>query len=133
MVLLTFSTLKDELLDRSKKTTIRKNVSYWTRIFWRTWAHKGESPTLDMWWLNPRNRHPDCYKMGQALLSRHDVKFGSEFTLQDALDDGFGSLEALYKALEDRNKMSIWEVREAQWIILRFTWLNGYPMKGGKS
>lgn len=132
MVLLTFNSKKKQLLDGSKETTIRKNVDYWWSMSQR-YLERSQPLIFDMWWLNPRNQHPDCYKMGQSHNVSMVVKPGSAFSDYDAELDGFNSLNHLIQRLAFINKMTFDEVLNSDWIILRFDWLNGYPKKGGTS
>jgi hypothetical protein len=128
MVLLTFSECEDRLLNKSKTSTIRKNIEYWDKFF-----DIPNGYTLHVHWQNPRTRHPDHYFMGLAEPFGSVEEYGRNFTLETAQDDGFDSLEELLNTLARMHKMTLGEVFSMKWIIGYFSWLNGYPMKGGKS
>ncbi len=114
MTLLTFSTLKDKLIRGEKKQTIRLNVSYWSDVI-------DKNNKLDIWWLNPRNQHPDCHKMGIAAGS-YVIKRGNDLTDEDAIKDGFGGLGELIDKLMILHKFGRSDVLKSQWIIITWQW-----------
>lgn len=114
MTLLTFNTLHYKLITHKKQQTIRKNVKYWsTRL--------DRNKKLDIWWKNPRNQHPDCYKIGIGTGS-YVIKHGYDFTTEDATNDGFSNLNELLYTLMKLHKLSWYEVRNALWIIITWEW-----------
>lgn len=121
MALLSFSVLEDKLLDGSKTQTIRANIDWWIKALY-------SKKTLKVWW-KPRTK--DRYKLGEADLNVILVKYGSEFDLDIAKADGFDSVDELIEALAGRHKISRRSILRRQWAILKFTWLDGYPEKGG--
>lgn len=131
MVLLTFNTKHKELKNGSKKQTIRLNIGYypyWVRVKDRIWQKRinGIEEYLHIWWRNPRNKLPDCYKMGIAKFIDYDTKYGSELTYKDAKLDGFLTLEQLLTELGKRNKISLKEVLDNIWAIISFKWVEKY-------
>lgn len=114
MTLLTFSTLKNKLLNGEKQQTIRYNVSYWSKVL-------DGNKKLDIWWLNPRNQHPDCYKMGVAEGS-YTLKRGSNFTHKDAVKDGFDDLDELLNVLMMLHKLTKSEVLDREWVVMSWEW-----------
>ncbi len=117
MTLLTFSTLQKELLSGDKQQTIRKNVKFWSNRLDR-------NQKLDIWWKNPRNQHPDCYKIG-IETGDYEIKQGYDFTEEDALKDGFDNRQELIETLMKLHKLSRDEVRRAAWIIITWGWSDG--------
>lgn len=131
MVVLSFSTLEKELLDGSKKQTVRENIEYWSRFFTPENDYK-----LHIHWRNPRIRHPDHYFMGMAEPLGYTVKKGIYFTLADATKDGFltttySPIWNLWNWLSENHNLTLAEVQQKEWIICYYDWLNGYPKKGG--
>ncbi len=114
MTLLTFNTLHHKLLSGDKQQTIRKNVSYWSKRL-------DSNQKLDIWWLNPRNQHPDCYKIGIGE-GDYEIKQGYDFTEEDASKDGFDNRQELIETLMRLHKLSRDEVRRAAWIIITWGW-----------
>jgi hypothetical protein len=118
MTLLTFNTLKDKLLNGEKQQTIRQNVSYWSKVL-----ENGNK--LDIWWLNPRNRHPDCYKMGVAV-GTHTIKQGKYLTHEDAVKDGFCDVDELINILMSLHKYSRPEALGFDWLVISWKWIERY-------
>lgn len=127
MTLLTFNTLQKELLSGEKQQTIRKNVKFWSKRL-------DSNQKLDIWWKNPRNQHPDCYKIGVATGS-YVIKHGYDFTTKDAIKDGFSNLYELFYTLMKLHKLSWYDVRQALWIIITWEWSDYRAMEklGGKT
>jgi len=110
MTLLTFNTLQDELISGKKKQTIRLNVKYWS-------SRLDSNTKLDIWWLNPRNKHPNCHKMGIGAGS-YITKRGWCLSRKDAMKDGFKNLKELREKLMKLNDLTLSEVLESKWIII---------------
>lgn len=125
-MLVTFSVeeLYEKLMDLIKDQTIRANVEYYRKC----WDHGVR--TLDIWWKNPRNRTPDCYKMGEANWTEIILLKGKDFDGRVATRDGFDTVEDLIRALSQLKEMTIDEVMEKQWVIIRWKWIDGpHPRK----
>ena len=114
MTLLTFKTNKDKIKHGIKKQTIRLNVAYWLKVF-------DSTNKLDIWWLNPRNQHPDCYKMGIAS-GEIKTKYGRDLTEEDAVKDGFDSLDELLDTLMMLNKLTRTEVLSRELVVISWKW-----------
>lgn len=112
MTLITFNTLKEKLISGEKKQTIRQNVPYWSKRL-------NKNTKLDIWWLNPRNQHPDCYKMWIAQ-GKYTIKRGYGLSKKDAQMDGFDTLDELLNTLMSLHKLTLSKALTAEWIII--TW-----------
>jgi len=82
-------------------------------------------PKLDVWWLNPRNRHPDCRKLGIAFGTATPI-YGHEFTAVTAKNDGYDTLYELFNILMELHSMEYEAVMDHQWASIRWTWTERY-------
>jgi hypothetical protein len=121
MMLLTFSVLYDKLIDGSKTQTTRANYEYWDSA----WARGVR--VLDIWWRSPRVKkyNPDCYKMGIGQWTEFFVVPGKLFNQELATRDGFGSVDEYVKALAEKHNMTIADVLDMKWTIIRWKWKEG--------
>jgi hypothetical protein len=106
-----------------KKQTIRLNVAYWLKVF-------NSTNKLDIWWLNPRNQHPDCYKMGVAS-GEIKTKYGKDLTDEDAFKDGFDSLGELLETLMMLHHFTKSEVLGRAWVVVLWVWSYEPVCSGG--
>lgn len=118
MTLFTFNTSYDKLVNETKLHSIRYNSDYWI-------YRVEKNPKLDIWWLNPRNQHPDCKKLGIARGTATPM-YGHEFTAMTARDDGYDSLYDLLEILMQLHKIECEEVLEHRWASIRWTWTERY-------
>lgn len=124
MPMLTFTDQFDELLSGRKTMTTRHNFERWQKI----WRKSRCNTFLHVWWKNPRNRHPHCYKMGVARLVKFEGRLGRYLTQEDAVKDGFNSLAEYTVALSVLNHLSFDEVDNHFWALLPFEWEASYPL-----
>ena len=130
-MLLTFSTKLTEILEKQKWTTIRQETPT-RKHHWdihsdptNTTAVPGVSETVEntwgekchLWWLNPRNRSKYCRKIGESDLVGITRKKGEILTNDDALADGFDSLDDLIEVLGALHNMSWKDIKETVWYI----------------
>lgn len=118
MTLFTFNTNLASLLDETKLHSLRFNLDYWM-------DRMDNHPKLDIWWLNPRNQHPDCRKLGIAFGIVTPL-YGHEFTAMTAKDDGYVTLFDLFNILMELHKMECEDVMDHQWASIRWTWTERY-------
>jgi len=97
---------------------LRWNAEYWIERLEKN--HK-----LDIYWRNPRNRAPDCCKLGIAHGTATPL-YGHEFTIRTAQDDGYPDLYALLEVLMDLHKIECEEVLDHQWAAIRWIWTERY-------
>jgi hypothetical protein len=117
-LLFTFNTNYDKLIDESKLHSLRWNAEYWI-------SRLEKNPKLDIWWLNPRNQHPDCKKLGIAFGTATPI-YGHEMTIDTARDDGYVDMYALLKVLMQLHKIECEEVLDHRWAAIRWTWTERY-------
>ena len=117
-MLLTFNTNYDRLVDETKLHSLRWNADYWI-------SRVAKNPKLDVWWLNPRNQHPDCKKLGIASGTAVPI-YGHEFTYMTAQDDGYDSLRDLLNALMELHNIECEDVLEHRWAAIKWFWVERY-------
>jgi hypothetical protein len=126
-----FSGLLPEILDRTKIMTTRMDENdyyYGTFLNFDPDKFGIPDPRMHMFWRSPRTRNPECYKIGIVNWSMCCRKTGREFTEQDALWDGFCTIDQYIEALGIHNHMSYWEVLDYEWTQLvwdRDGWIEG--------
>lgn len=104
--LLGFTKLKSKLLDGSKTQTIRKPR--------KTPLKEGDK--LFIYW---KLRTKSCEKLGEAVVTKIVTKEISDFTHEDAVKDGFNSLEELDQAFFKMHKeICSW----TEFDIISFRW-----------
>jgi hypothetical protein len=118
MTLFTFNTNLNKLTDESKLHSLRWNADYWI-------YRLEKNPKLDVWWLNPRNKNPDCHKLGIAFGTATPL-YGHELTLATAKDDGYDSLYDLLNVLMKLHNIECEEVLEHRWAAIRWSWVERY-------
>jgi len=91
---------------------------------------KPKKSVVDAHWTNPRNHNPEHFKAGRALVKRVTRKPGSLFTLEDAVDDGFGYFEDPYEAyvaaLRNLHGLTHTQVLNHEWTQIR--WWNWFEL-----
>jgi hypothetical protein len=106
MVLLGFTKLKDKLLDGSKTQTIRKPRKIPLKV----------GDKLYIYW---KLRTKQCQKLGEAKVTKIVRKCVAAMTHQDAVLDGFTSLQelalALYAMHPDVNEFSEFDIITFEW------------------
>ncbi len=117
-MLFTFNTSYDKLIDETKLHSIRWNADYWI-------SRLEKNTKLDIWWLNPRNQHPDCRKLGIAKGTAVPL-YGHEFTVMTARDDGYDSLYDLLNVLMKLHNIECEDVLEHRWASIRWFWVERY-------
>jgi len=124
-MLVTFSTMQDKLLARTKTWTIRKNAEFWEKR--AAQAKKTGNKVFDIWWGNPRNmrRNPNIYKMGIGRWVNYFFVFGKDMTEELARNDGFDTLYDLLDTLAEKNKMTMDEVVDWKWTAIHWEWTYG--------
>ena len=119
-MMLPFTGQRDEILDRIKTLSTRRDEKNWYLL------NCTKDTRLDMWWQNPRTRHPDCYKMGRALCSWTRPREGWKFTTEEAKWDGFDSVEDYVTRLGEMYDMDRVEVLDWVWTQIKWDiWLDG--------
>ena len=118
MTLLTFNVMEDKLLNREKQQTIRANIVYWSKRL-------DKNNKLDIWWLNPRNRHKRCRKLGIGN-GTYELKYGRNLTQSDAWKDGLSDRIQLQSTLMKIYKLSPQETLDKRWIIISWEWVDKY-------
>ena len=118
MTLFTFNTSYDELIAETKLQSIRYNAEYWLTAL-------AKNSKLDIWWLNPRNQHPDCKKLGIASGHATPV-YGHDITEQIARDDGYDTVGDLIPVLGELHSMNYEDVLEHRWAVVRWVWVERY-------
>ena len=121
MTLLTFNTMKDKLLNFEKQQTIRYNANFWVERL-------KTNPKLDIWWLNPRNKHPDCRQLGIAKGTIYDVVKGTDITNELAVADGFLNFNAFVIWFFENNPTirSLEKFYDHEFAVIRWEWLETY-------
>lgn len=122
ITLLTFNVMKDKLLHFEKQQTIRENVEFW--------MNQKIYSKLDIWWLNPRNQHPDCRKLGIANPSIYRIK-GIDITEEIAIADGFLGLEELRLwFVPDSSLQKLHVFYNHEFAMIRWEWIDTYWICG---
>ena len=107
MTLLGFTKLLPKLLDGTKTQTIRKPRKHPLKV--------GE--TVQIYW---KLRTKQCRKIGDGEITKIERKCVAGMTNQDAVLDGFGSLQELALALRgmhpDTNEFSPFDIITWEWI-----------------
>jgi len=98
-MLLTFSRMYEKLLSQDKLQTIRFGWKRWIE-WWDRRDRAMEPKRLQIYWKNPRNGGK---KMGEGFAHSIALKTVGELTQEDAVLDGFLTLNELLFALEDIN------------------------------
>lgn len=126
--MVTFSGQRQEILDFIKNMTTRPDFKMYFYDAWCRGIRK-----LDMWWRNPRNHQPDCYKMGIVDWDDCERKLGVFLDPSDATRDGFYSLRDYKERLGELNQMSWQQVEKHLWTLIKWKrsgWLDGpHPRK----
>ena len=118
--MLTFSGQLEKILDGTKTMTTRHDTKHWY------WSMIELGSKLDMWWKNPRTKHPECYKIGIAVCSRTHRCTGQWFTSEDARKDGFDSLRDYKVRLGELNNLPHYEVDRVYWTQIEWDgWIDG--------
>jgi len=126
-MMITFSGGLERILNETKTMTTRLDAKGHYREAWAKGQDMERDIVLDLWWLNPRNRHPDCYKIGRVYWEREDEVRGHALTPEDALLDGFDTLLEYKVALMNLNNMrSIREVDSHVWTQIIWSKEDGY-------
>ncbi len=111
-------TFRPESLDRmregKKRTTIRRNPLRWEKWFLGC-IEREEMPWLQVYEGNPRNGGK---KVCETELDLFAISKGRDFNLIDAHEDGFLTVGGLLRALSKLYRMTLGEVRFAEWAIL---------------
>lgn len=130
--MLSFSGQLDKILDGTKTMTTRLDAKGW----YINNLTKGTA--LHIWWRNPRNQQPDCYRIGVAVCQWIVRKEGRDFTEAQANRDGFGTLWDYKVALANHHNMTVEQVNEWTWTQIRWgdhhdhnpVWIDGpHPRK----
>ena len=155
MPMLTFSrSWEQQLLDQTKKQTIRANCPYWFRqagyrsdrlgsslerlasldpeTAFRENRHLAPShfanndSVLHIWLGNPRTRAPWVRKLGRSF-DKWTLRpiYGRDFSDHIAEMDGFGSAQELKQGLMELHGMTMGEVEEHLWVVIRWEWKEG--------
>jgi len=122
MPLLVFTTKLEEVRTGKKRQTIRANAAYWSR-------YAPDSEKVAHIWLGSPRTNKKAKKLGCGHITNVQVKKGYQFKYEDAVRDGFESVEELVKALADLHKWTIDKVLKHEWAIIQFThpWLPNNP------
>jgi len=118
LTLLTFNTNYEKLVDETKRQSIRFNADYWIKRLAR-------NSKLDIWWLNPRNQHPDCKKLGIARGTATPL-YGHEFTETTARDDGYDTLRELFDVLMELHHLTLDDILAHRWAKVQWLWVDRY-------
>lgn len=155
MPLLTFSrSWEQALLDQTKKQTIRANALYWFKLAGystrgleralerlatldpqtcfdenRPYAPEhfaNNDSVLHIWLGNPRTRAPWVRKLGRSWR-RWTLRpvYGRDFDDHIAVMDGFGTAQELKQGLMELHDMTMGEVDDHLWVIIRWQWKEG--------
>lgn len=130
-----YTGLLAEILDYRKGMTTRRDDKlfyYKAFVTFDPDKAKREHPWLHQFWRNGRTLHPEFYKIGIVEWSSCVRKAGEYFTEEDAIRDGFETLEEYKFVLASHNEMSLEVVNQHVWTQLlweRDGWVEGphYP------
>ena len=100
-MILTFTKKRKELENGTKTTTIRIETPTRKDHYLKWAAGDSGGELAHLWWLNPRNQSPECYKIGKPPLKSIRIKTGRGLTNADALKDGFSGIKSLRDCLMD--------------------------------
>ena len=104
-MMLTFNVKLDEIKNGTKTTTIRIFTETRFKHYHRWKRGLKNDENFHIWWLNPRNQHPHCHKIGTSPIKDIRTKLGKDLDNQDAINDGFTGIKALREILMDINKI----------------------------
>lgn len=144
MVLLTFTVLKEQLLAGEKTQTVRllcKETTDLRKVRLAAKEYRLKQGTrLDIYWKNPRNRAPDCYKVGigrvtwirpAEITAKGVVLFSKDLKRKVLAPASLCEDIALKDGFENFGAMYVWfsliyaKTKHPTFAIVRWMWTIG--------
>lgn len=126
--MLTFTDQHDNLRDGTKTMTTRVDRKIYYFDAWCRGIRK-----LHLFWRNPMNHQPDCYKIGIVEWEDCERKLGVFLDVEDATRDGFDTLRLYKRRIGELNDMSWQQVDRHLWTLIKWKrdgWIEGpHPRK----